>query len=234
MSGAHWRQVDICPPAKLEDGVTIVGLGGIGSPTALILAKMGCKSLTLIDYDTVEIHNTSCQLFGAQDIGHTKLIAMYDILGRLTGLDCDVRGRNEKITPEAPLIVTTPVVISCVDSMAVRRLLWNAVKVHPAARMFIDSRMGAEFGRVLAVDLTKYEHLTAYETTLYTDAEAIQEPCTARAIAYTGFALGAQIAHLIKRRAMGQDVPLDSVIDFRTMLWAWDTRLLDAATGASG
>src|SRR5574341_912694 len=228
MSQSHLRQLDVCPPAKLEDGVTIVGLGGIGSPTALILAKMGCRSLTLIDYDTVEVHNTSCQLFGMGDIGATKLAALGDILARLSPL-LDIQTMAERITPAMPLQVKTPVIISCVDSMAVRRLLWDTVKVDLTARMFIDSRMGAEVGRILAVDLKKPEHLDAYEKSLYTDEEAIQAPCTARAIAYTGFALGSQIAHLIKRRAMGQEVPLDSLIDFRTMLWAWDSRLLDAA-----
>jgi hypothetical protein len=196
---------------------------------------MGCTALTLIDYDTVEIHNTSCQLFGQEDVGLPKLYALERILNRLTGAYYTaIAGSGEKITLETPLQVLTPIVISCVDSMAVRRLLWNTVKVDPTARMFIDSRMGAEVGRVLAVDLTRPEHLDAYETTLYTDAEAEQAPCTARAIAYTGFALGAHIAHLIKRRAMSQDVPLDSLLDFRTMLWAWDSRLLDSATSTSG
>jgi hypothetical protein len=225
---SYLRQLDLCNPAALTDVVSIVGLGGIGSPTALILAKMGCQALRLYDFDTVEPHNIPCQLYGPNSVGENKAHALATILDGLAGIDGRMTATARAIDAENPLDVS-PIVVSAVDSMAGRKLLWEQVKASPVSRLFIDSRMGAEMGRLLAVNLLDSKHAPWYDETLYSDSEALQEPCTARAIAYTGFALGAQIAHLIKRYALRQEIPFDSLIDFRSMTWTNDNRPLTTA-----
>ncbi|MFB9369296.1 HesA/MoeB/ThiF family protein [Kitasatospora albolonga] len=53
--------------------VTVVGLGGLGTFTALSLAALGVGELTLVDHDVVDPSNLNRQvLYGASDIGRPK------------------------------------------------------------------------------------------------------------------------------------------------------------------
>ena len=60
--------------ARLRDArVVVLGVGGLGSWTALSLACCGIGELTLIDGDTVELSNLNRQvLYTADDIGQPK------------------------------------------------------------------------------------------------------------------------------------------------------------------
>jgi tRNA A37 threonylcarbamoyladenosine dehydratase len=56
-------------------GVTVVGVGGLGSPVALTLAKQGYP-LTLYDFDKVEEKNIKNQFYIATDVGAYKVNAI--------------------------------------------------------------------------------------------------------------------------------------------------------------
>lgn len=59
-----------------ERHVTLVGLGGIGSPALHYLAGAGVGRLTLIDDGVVELSNLQRQtIYTARDIGHGKAVA---------------------------------------------------------------------------------------------------------------------------------------------------------------
>jgi len=62
---------------KLQDAkVAIIGLGGLGSVSALYLALAGIGKLTLIDQDTVEINNLHRQvLYSLNDLRYPKVEA---------------------------------------------------------------------------------------------------------------------------------------------------------------
>lgn len=67
-----------------EAKVTLIGLGGIGSPVALYLAGAGVGNLVLIDGDTVSEDNLHRQiLFRESDIGRFKVDAGKEALNRL-------------------------------------------------------------------------------------------------------------------------------------------------------
>lgn len=56
-----------------KKNVTLVGLGGIGCPTAQYLVATGIKNIKLIDGDKIEKHNLNRQLlFSINDIGQWK------------------------------------------------------------------------------------------------------------------------------------------------------------------
>ena len=76
----YWRQLDILQPDDLVRPITIIGVGGIGSPVALALTKMGCRRLTLFDPDTIEPHNLPNQLYRLRDVGRPKVEALADLL----------------------------------------------------------------------------------------------------------------------------------------------------------
>jgi len=61
--------------SKLSDlKITVVGLGGIGSPLCIYLASSGIKNLKIIDGDLVENNNLNRQiLYNVDDIGKKKV-----------------------------------------------------------------------------------------------------------------------------------------------------------------
>ena len=60
--------------ALLEAHVLVVGLGGLGSPSALYLAAAGVGSLTLVDHDSVDVSNLQRQIIHDQtSVGQAKV-----------------------------------------------------------------------------------------------------------------------------------------------------------------
>ena len=78
-------EIDIEGQRKLLNSkVAIIGLGGIGCPTATYLASSGIGHLCLVDYDTVSLSNLNRQvLFSEDDISFEKVIAAKNKLNLL-------------------------------------------------------------------------------------------------------------------------------------------------------
>ena len=60
--------------------VCILGLGGLGSNVAVLLARSGIGSLKLVDFDTVEASNLNRQQYRISHIGIKKTEAMKSII----------------------------------------------------------------------------------------------------------------------------------------------------------
>lgn len=208
----YWRQLDLAPPESLGFPITIVGVGGIGSPVALALAKMGCQRLTLYDPDTVEAHNLPNQLYRLRDLGRPKVEALAELIREYTGVEA--RPRQEAVAGQR----LEGVVISAVDSMAARAAIWqHAVRFRGTVPLYIDARMGGQVGRLLSVRPSDPDHVRFYETTLYADEAALEDPCTAQAIIYTVLGLAALVANQVKRYARGEPIEPDILVDFATL-----------------
>lgn len=61
----------------------VAGLGGLGSPVAIALARVGVGRLVLADFDVVEPSNLNRQQYFVDQIGSPKVDAMYDNLARI-------------------------------------------------------------------------------------------------------------------------------------------------------
>ena len=208
----YWRQLDLISPADLDFDVHIVGAGGLGSPIALALAKMGCPRITIRDDDRVEPHNLPNQLFRMRDVGRPKVEALAEILGDY--VEAEVVGIDDRVDGDRSF---TGVVVSAVDSMAARRVIWDTcVRYKAAVNLYVDARLGGEVGRVLSLSPVHPGHVRAYEATLYSDDEASEDPCTAQATIYTTFGIAALVANQVKRHARAESVVLDQIIDFST------------------
>ena len=68
-------QIDIEGQQKINDSkMLIIGMGGLGSPTALYLAAAGVGHIVIADFDQVELSNLQRQIIhSTSDIGEDKV-----------------------------------------------------------------------------------------------------------------------------------------------------------------
>lgn len=203
------RQLDIFSPTDLRHPVTVIGCGGIGSPTVMTLAKMGITDITVYDHDTVEAHNLPNQYFRVQDVGKPKVQAIKEICSEFASADIKVKQR--KVGGAARL---SGLVISGVDSMAARFEIWKAIKYKTQIPLYIDARMGGEGARIVTCRPYDIDQVAIYEAMLHPDEEAVALPCTGRAIIYNTFSIAALIGNLVKRFTRGEPISQEIVFEY--------------------
>ena len=74
------KSYDFFQPESVDKRIHILGCGSVGSALAELLVRCGLTKLTLWDFDHVEPHNVSNQMFRATDVGKLKVEALRDIL----------------------------------------------------------------------------------------------------------------------------------------------------------
>jgi molybdopterin/thiamine biosynthesis adenylyltransferase len=153
-------------------------------------------------------------MFGEEDVGKKKVEALAALTRRQA--DIDIVPKPEMWTGEEKL---EGLVISGLDSMEARKLVWEKGVRYKANPLYIDGRMGAETALIYAVRPMDPDDVKLYESELNTDEEAPELPCTARAIIYNTFMIASHIANIYKRFAMGQEFPRETVFDFPSFTW---------------
>jgi len=74
---------------------------------------MGFSDLTVIDFDTIELHNITSQCYKASQIGMTKVDALAQVCKEFSEIDIKPVNSSDLYRP-------TPIIISCVDNMDLR------------------------------------------------------------------------------------------------------------------
>jgi sulfur carrier protein ThiS adenylyltransferase len=186
------RQRDIVPPERIAAcRATIIGVGAIGRQVALQLTAMGVPWLQLVDFDVVETSNLASQGYQEDDLGRLKVEATAEICRKVNSgieiISVPQRFRRRMEIGNAAFC--------CVDSIDIRRLIWEAVK--DRVSFFCDARMSAEVLRVLtACDAGSQRH---YPTTLFRTEEAFVGPCTAKTTIYcANIAAGLMVSQFTK------------------------------------
>ena len=204
------RQLDIIPLDRLQKAqVNVIGAGAVGSFTAFTLAKMGIGRIVVYDDDTVTEHNLPNQMFRVGDVCREKVHALAGIVREFHGVE--IEAHPERYTHQ-PL---SGIVVVAVDSMDVRIAVWERIRYNPRIELFIDSRMGAEVGRVIAIHPADPDDVAAYENTLHTSQEALQARCTEKAVIYTVLGIASAICGRVANHLRGDPYPKDVVLDFR-------------------
>lgn len=199
----YWRQLDLIDPQKLQDmPIHIIGCGGIGSATALYAAKMGAHNITLWDFDNFEMHNLPNQMCRIQDLGKNKAEAIADIIQDFE--DIEVESIPEKFDGN---IEPNSVVIMAVDSMKVRKEIWEMLKKSMAS-VVIDGRMGLTALNVYSVVPMNKLQVDYYESTLWNDDEVAEVPCTAKATIFTAGTIASLICGHLAKLANKNPTPL--------------------------
>lgn len=176
MSVDPLRHISVFPPGKFgRRRVDIVGCGAVGSRVVLSLAKLGVENIHVWDFDRIEEHNLANQAFGLGELGVLKV----DALAQLAYRDSDVR-----IEPHAEKVDGSQtfgeIVFLLTDTMASRKEIWErGIKFRTHTSLLIETRMGADSGRVYAINPSRLGHIREWEKTLYSDEEAEVSACGA-------------------------------------------------------
>lgn len=87
---------------RIPESVAVIGVGGVGSWTALFFALVGVKRVVMVDFDVVEEHNLNRTIFRQEDIGANKADALVAMISerRPDCLPLAIKKRVEGMTRE--------------------------------------------------------------------------------------------------------------------------------------
>lgn len=115
--------------------VCILGLGGLGSNVAVLLARAGIGYLKLVDFDVVEVSNLNRQQYRISHIGIKKTEAIKSIIKEINPF-VEIEVLNKKVDRENILSVVgdVEIVVEAFDvaetkAMAIEELLTNGNKI---------------------------------------------------------------------------------------------------------
>ena len=188
--------------------ILIIGAGGIGAPSALSLAKMGVKTLTIYDFDEVSNENIGPQMYGPADVGRPKVEVLKEFLGKQAPWT-KVLAYNDRFVGQP---IDCDIMIAAVDSLQVRNELWRRVlQTSEKPELYIDPRMGAEVLTIFSVIPGKDDRW--YRKTL--EGEAMEAVCTAKSTFYTGFTAGAFVSQVVKAHVADERTTAEFNFDMR-------------------
>lgn len=212
----YTRQRDWFDPRQNDHAqVTLVGVGGIGSPLALALAKLGIPKLTLIDPDRIENHNLPNQVFPLDDVGMLKVEAAEQLIDSYSPTDVVALpyeltkdGWHAGDEVELYQLRLAGVVCSGLDSMEARINLWDQnIRRKRHVERYIDGRLAGEHIIVLSVNPFDEQHVKWYENNwLYADDEAVEATCTRQSIIDVGFDVAGLMTRQVRRHYAGESV----------------------------
>lgn len=118
------RQKDIVPAERIDAcKATVIGVGAIGRQVALQLTAIGIPWLQVIDFDTVEISNLASQGYSEMELAMSKVKATAKTCLWLDS-SLEVQTLAERFRRSMDI---GNVVFCCVDTIQVRKLIWDAV-----------------------------------------------------------------------------------------------------------
>ena len=167
--GALWY----APIQKLS--CTIVGVGATGSYLAMLLGRAGVKMMNLIDPDYLEAHNLASQLYPMQDLNLSKVAACKKMLTNYT--DVYTIKTSEYRIEVVPHLLNSNIITSTLDSMSGRKFCFEGFKASNSAKIFLDSRIGAEYYEVYCVTKDNPSSIEKYEATLFSDEQGNTGAC---------------------------------------------------------
>ncbi|WP_233998364.1 molybdopterin-synthase adenylyltransferase MoeB [Pseudoalteromonas sp. T1lg48] len=122
-------QVDYEGQEKLlASKVLVIGLGGLGSACVPYLASAGIGTLTLVDFDTIEVTNLQRQVIYAEnEVGQSKAHCAARFVAQQNSA-CHVDVIAEKLTEEqlTHCIAEHDLVLDCTDNLATRQAINHA------------------------------------------------------------------------------------------------------------
>ncbi|BEQ16683.1 HesA/MoeB/ThiF family protein [Desulfoferula mesophila] len=114
----------------LNSSAAVMGCGGLGGLTCLLLARLGVGELLMVDGDRFEESNLNRQMLATPEtLGRPKAQVAVEAAARLNPA-CDARGEVAWIGPDnlPALVAGRGVVVDCLDNLAARYDLEDACR----------------------------------------------------------------------------------------------------------
>ena len=181
--------------------IILAGLGGIGSWTALQLARMKPRNLVLYDDDMVESANMSGQMYGPGYIGRYKVNAIQNIICNFCS-NSYAYAVTQKFTADSE---AGDIMICGFDSMTARRTFFDAWVAHLENKsyeekkqcLFIDGRLSINTLQVFVLTGDDDANILRYQDNyLFSDAEADETVCSMKQTTYLACMIGSIITNL--------------------------------------
>ena len=175
-------EIDVKGQEKLLAAkVLIIGLGGLGSPVSLYLAASGIGSLTLADFDSVDLSNLQRQIVHkTSNIGWPKTESARQTLLNINP-DIGIRTIGNRLTREQLEAETerADVVVDCTDNFNVRYAINDACLKNKT--LLVSGAAVRMEGQLMVVD-PKNPEMPCYRC-LYGDSGETELNCATTGIA---------------------------------------------------
>ena len=194
-SGTEWYE------EIKKQRIILAGCGGIGSWTALQLARMTPASIFLYDDDVVEMANMSGQLYSNEDVGIAKVDAIAMTIGKFTTAQ-NIYALNQRFTPDTE---AGDVMICGFDNMTARKIFYESwvARVEKKSEedkkkcLFIDGRLSIDTLQVLCIRGDDMFNIIKYgREYLFLDEEAEHTVCSMKQTTYLACMIGSIMTNL--------------------------------------
>lgn len=204
-SGAPWIS---------DKEITLIGAGGIGSWTALALARCGFP-LVIIDFDDIEPHNLGGQFYSVLQQEMPKTTAIRDNILRFCP-SSNITVHNARV--DESLSVYGDIMICAVDNMKARKLLFKSWLTSNSRELFVDGRLTMELFEIFAV--YNDETIARYKENLFDDEESNVVPCNAQQTTFSAMGIASFIAGTVCNHIVnGTDTPNRIVPFYQKMFY---------------
>ncbi|MCD0462499.1 ThiF family adenylyltransferase [Roseiconus lacunae] len=205
------RQAGIVPVDRLGSvNATVIGVGAIGRQVAIQLAAIGIKKIQLIDFDEVDLSNTTTQGYPHREIGVAKTHACANAIAELDPT-IDITLLQDRFRPRHDV---GNAVFCCVDCISARSAIWNSLE--GKVEFWADGRMLGEVIRVIAV---AGHDGSLYRSTLFSPSEAQPGTCTSRSTIYAASIAAALMVHQFTRWL--RDISVDCETSLNLLSGEW-------------
>jgi|SRR5579885_632368 len=206
VKGAKWF------PLLHKKDVLVLGQGGIGSWTSLLLSRIGCN-LHIFDMDRYEPHNMTGQIVTVDAIGKLKTEAMKEVIKEMSP-DAEVTTYGE-YTEES---MSNHIVICGFDNMKARKIAFHnwreTVEVEssegedPSAYFFQDGRLLAEQLQIFNIPGNRPDLMEKYEKEwLFDDSEVQEAECTFKQTSHCAAMIASHMVGFLTSWISGFKVP---------------------------
>jgi hypothetical protein len=177
--------------SKDAPNIMILGMGGIGSNTFYNLYRSIPAHYRVIDFDTVEEHNTGTQFFSKHSIGELKIESVKLLSESFSNCILSLEAECQKVRDG---FVASAITITGFDNMEARKAAFEAWMKIEDREVFIDGRLRATSYDVYFV---KKGDESRYLETLFDDNDLTSDVCTFKQTSHFGMLIGARITMLL-------------------------------------
>lgn len=224
-SGAEWFE------KVHSQRIILAGLGGIGSWTAFLLARLTPANIIMYDDDRVEASNMSGQMYGYDYIGIYKATAMNSLIQNNTSMT-SVYSRTVRFDEDCD---AGPIMICGFDNMDARKTYFEAWSryVHSIPGtyrkeyLYIDGRLSIDTLQVFCIRGDDEYNMKRYkEEFLFDSSEADGTICSLKQTSYLASMIGSIITNLfvnftanLTEPVIPYDMPFFTEYDARNVIF---------------